>query len=114
MPVQNAGRRQLNATPTTTGGERVQRTDYDLLSIDEVARTLGQSVRNVRRMIRCGEFPEGFPAPKQVRWRWSVVRDWVLMHELAKKLRQKTDIPGQSGTSAHGVQNPPSEPKKRG
>ena len=41
----------------------MQRTDYDLLSIDEVAKTIGYSVGHVRRMIRDGEFPEGFPAP---------------------------------------------------
>jgi excisionase family DNA binding protein len=77
----------------------VERTDYDLLSIDEVARTIGQSVRTVRRMIQDGEFPQGFPAPKVLRWRWSTVRDWILMTEASFKVLPKRDNPGQTGTS---------------
>ena len=76
----------------------MQRSDYDLLPIDEVARTIGQSVRTVRRMIQEGEFPQGFPAPKQLRWRWSTVRDWVIRQEMqADKALPKRDNPGQTG-----------------
>jgi len=48
-------------------------------------------------MVRDGEFPEGFPAPKQLRWRWGVVRDWVIKREILAL--QKLDKPGQSGTT---------------
>ncbi len=92
----------------------MQRTDYDLLSIDEVARTIGQSAKNVRRMIRLGEFPEGFPAPRKIKWRWSVVRDWVLEQELRKKLRFKSGTnPDYSGTN-EGSHDLPTGKKSKG
>lgn len=75
----------------------MERTDYDLLSIDEVARTVGQSVRTLRRMIAAGEFPDGFPAPKVKRWRWATVRDWVVRME--DRAVTNKDNPGQSGTT---------------
>lgn len=81
----------------------MERTDYDLLSIDEVARTIGQSVRTVRRMVQEGEFPDGFPAPKALRWRWATVRDWIVRQEAVAQERAralpKRDNPGQSGTT---------------
>ncbi len=83
-----------------------ERSDYDLLSIDEVARIVGQSERHLRRMIRDGEFPKGFPAPKTLRWRWSVVRDWII------RLEQKADILVQSRTSGTDGEKPSSEKRK--
>jgi excisionase family DNA binding protein len=81
----------------------VERSDYDLLTIDQVARTLGQSVRTVRRMIRDGEFPDGFPAPRALRWRWATVRDWIVRQEAAAQARNSTlpivDKRGQDGTT---------------
>lgn len=77
-----------------------ERSDYDLLSIDEVARTIGQSVRTLRRMVRDGEFPDGFPAPRSVKWQWATVRDWVIRARLAAEISaQKAAKPGQSGTN---------------
>lgn len=91
-----------------------ERSDYDLLSIDEVARTIGQSVKNLRRMIRFAEFPDGFPAPRKVKWRWSVVRDWVLEQEIRKRIAVKSGTnPGDSGTNDGSGQNRSSEAKKR-
>lgn len=81
----------------------MERSDYDLLPIDDVARTIGYTVRHVRRMVVAGEFPDGFPAPKQLRWRWATVRDWVLRHEAiaraAAEQVTKKDNRGHSGTS---------------
>lgn len=93
----------------------MERSDYDLLSIDEVARTIGQSARNLRRMIRDGEFPEGFPAPRSLKWQWATVRDWVVRRKvMAEMQRQKADIPGQSGTSVPEGADAPGGTKKRG
>jgi predicted DNA-binding transcriptional regulator AlpA len=77
----------------------LERSDYDLLSIDEVARTVGHSVRHVRRMVADGEFPEGFPAPKALRWQWSDIKEWVMRRKLLHQLEQKSDKTGHGGTS---------------
>lgn len=89
-------------------------TDDHLLSIDDVARAVGQGVKTLRRMIATGEFPDGFPAPRKYRWRWGVVRRWIhrqeLLHELAK---QKGDKPGHSGTNEADTHETPSQTKTR-
>ena len=91
----------------------MQRTDYDLLSIDEVARTIGQSAKTVRRMVRDGTFPKGFPAPTQLRWRWSTVRDWVIRQEIkAAEGCPNRDNSAHSGTNGPDDDLRPSRPKK--
>jgi predicted DNA-binding transcriptional regulator AlpA len=78
----------------------VDRSDDHLLSIQEVAKVLEQSVRSVQRMITDGEFPDGFPAPKAIRWRWGDVKDWIraqkFMYELKKPPRQTHAKPRQT------------------
>lgn len=89
-------------------------TDHHLINVADVAKAIGQSQRTLRRMIADGEFPQGFPAPRQLRWMWGDVRRWIERQKLLAELRPERDNTGHSGTNGNPEANPASNPKKRG
>jgi predicted DNA-binding transcriptional regulator AlpA len=90
----------------------VERTDHHLLAAQEVAQAIGQSQRTLRRMIEQGDFPAGFPAPRQLRWMWGDVRRWIERQKLLSELRPELDNAGQSGTNEKLGENQASRPAK--
>lgn len=92
----------------------MERTDEHLLTIQDVAKVLARSVGTVRQMIRTGEFPDGFPAPRKLYWRWGTVRRWIERHELMRELgvipEQKASKPVDSAQSHGGGQKSSSKP----
>lgn len=70
----------------------MERTDHHLLTLKDVASALGRSPGTVRQMINEGKFPEGFPAPDKLYWRWGVVRQWIERQELLAELKLSDDV----------------------
>jgi predicted DNA-binding transcriptional regulator AlpA len=86
-------------------------TDHHLIGVADVAKAIGHSQRTLRRMIQDGEFPEGFPAPKTLKWMWGDVKSWIVRQKMIHELRPKRDITGQSGTSEKVAEKDSSEKK---
>jgi len=89
----------------------MERTDYDLLTLKDVAHALGRTAGMVRKMIAAGKFPEGFLAPDKRYWRWGDVRRWIDRQQILDEL--KGGISVQNRESAPGADSGGSGPAKR-
>lgn len=99
------------------------RSDYDLLTINEVARVFPVDEKTLRRWIEDGYFPAATVFGRQPRWRWAMVKRWMEATEFLQGMGLTRLIPpeteghggtpgGHLGTSGDIDELPPSKPAK--
>ena len=74
----------------------MERTDDDLLDLDDLAKHLKVKRRSIHRMIAKGRLPPPVRYGGLPRWRWGLLRDWHRAFEALERMKKE----GQDVTGA--------------